>query len=81
MTLDELTATLATKTSLSPGEWADFLSCTPDQQAAIAAAYRDQSWVKAPDTFAEVLAILMVAAQVAGAVAGIGSAATILKAL
>ena len=81
MTFDECVVTLSTKTGLSRDEWADFLSLPPEAQCAAAAAYRGASWVQSRDTLADVMSALLAAAQVAGAIAGIGSGYTALKAL
>jgi hypothetical protein len=81
VTFNEACVALATRTGMAPSDWADFLMCTPDQQAALARAYRDAQWVQSRNTFADVLEVLTVAATVAGAVTGIGSAITALKAL
>lgn len=78
---DELIVTLATKTRMDPWEWADFIACSPDQQRAIAQAYRDASWVRDRSVFEDVLGVLLTAAQIAGAAAGIASAYTALRAL
>lgn len=72
---------LATLTKMSPGEWADFVACTPEQQALIAQGYRDADWTQSPDTFAKVLAILEIVGTIAGVVGGVAGAAGAVKAL
>ena len=81
MTLDDACVALSTKTHLSPGDWADFLQCSPAQQALIAKTYRDQSWTQSADTLGEVLAILAVIGTVAGVVSGVAGAAGAIAAL
>jgi flagellar motor component MotA len=74
-------AELVTLTSLSPDEIQDFLTCTPEEQIAIAESYRNTDWVKSPDTFGKVLAVLGVIGTIAGVVAGVAGAATAIDAL
>lgn len=81
MTFDEVCVTCATKTGMTRAEWSDFLQLEPAAQAAVAQAYRDQSWTQDANLFAEILAILIVAGSVAGAVSGIAGAVTALQAL
>ena len=68
-------------TSLSPDEIQDFLECSPEQQVAIAESYRNADWVKSPDTFGRVLAVLEIIGTIAGVVAGVAGAATAINAL
>lgn len=81
MTAEDYLAELATLTSLSPQEWADFLSCLPEEQALIARGYRDQDWAQRPDTLARVLQILGVIGSIAGVVSGVAGAASAVAAL
>ena len=81
MTYEQAVTTLATKTAMTREDWLDFFSATPAQQAAIAKAYRDASWVKSPDVFADVLAILNVLVTIAGAVSGVSGAVAAVMAL
>lgn len=81
MTYEQALVALATKTGMSPDDWRDFLACSPDQQRALVRAYADQSWVRSPDTFGEVLAILGVIGTIAGVVSGVAGAASAVAAL
>jgi hypothetical protein len=81
VTFDEACATCATKTGMSKDDWADFLSLPPESQSAAAEAYRNTSWVKSASVLADVIAVLIVAGQVAGAVSGITGAVSALQAL
>ena len=78
---EEYLAKLATVTGLSAQQWSDFLSCTPEQQALIAQGYKDQNWVKDPDTFGQVMAILGVIGTIAGVVTGVAGAVSAIQAL
>jgi hypothetical protein len=80
-TEEDLFAELATLTGMSAGEWSDFVSCSPDQQAFLVQGYRDQSWTKSVDTLAKVMAVLAVIGAIAGVVSGVSGAATAVKAL
>ncbi len=81
MTHAELLVVLATKTGMTQADWDRFLRCTLPQQQAIAQMYKDASWAQDADVFGEVIAALTVAATIAGAVAGIGTAIQVLRAL
>lgn len=81
MTFDDCCAALATTTGLSRAEWADFLTCDPAAQCAMAQAYKDADWTKPGDTFGAVLAILGTAAAVATDATGIAGAIAALRAL
>lgn len=75
MVPEEALAKLAALTGLSTQEWQDFLSLPPDGQALVVRGYSHQDWVKQPDTFAEVLAVLEVLGTIAGVVGGVAGAA------
>ncbi len=77
----DLIVVLTTKTGLSADELSDLLACTPDQQAAMVKVYKDQSWVRDPNTLGNIINILETAGAVAGAVAGIWGLAQALRAL
>ena len=81
MTYEEAIVVLATKTCMTTEAWEDFFVCSPAQQALIAKAYADASWVVQRDTFADVLSVLSVIATIAGDVSGVGSAYSVIKAL
>jgi hypothetical protein len=81
VTFEELVVILATKTGMSREEWADFFTLTLEQQMATAQAYARASWVLDGNLFAEILAILLAAAQVGGAVAGVVSGAQAIQSL
>jgi hypothetical protein len=74
VTTDEALVVLSLKTGLTEADWGDFLAATPAEQAVIAKSYADSDWTRAPDRLAEVLAILGVLVQIAGAVSGISGA-------
>ena len=81
MTFEECVAACAVKTGMSREDWQDFLQLPPAAQAATAQTYADQAWVQNPHVLADVIAVLIVAGQVAGAVSGISGAVTALQAL
>lgn len=76
VTVETLLAELSALTNLSPGDWRDFLDCTPSQQLLIAQGYRDMVWTKSPSTFAKVLEVLGVIGTIAGVVSGVSGAVT-----
>lgn len=80
-TADELFADLAQLTSMNPDEWKDFCSCTDAQQTLIAQAYKDASWVKAPDMLAKVLEVLAVIGTIAGVATNVAGAVGAIKGL
>jgi hypothetical protein len=75
-TSEELFAELSTLTSMSWGEWNDFLACDHDQQTLIVQGYRDMTWAKSPDTLAQVISILSIIGTLAGVVTGVAGAAS-----
>lgn len=80
-TVEEAIAEIATLTGMSPEEWRDFLAATPEQQALIVDAYRDQDWTRNPDTLGRVIGILSVVGTIAGIVSGVAGAASAVAAL
>jgi hypothetical protein len=72
---------LAGLTGISSADWADFLSCSPEQQMAIAQGFRDMNWTTRDDVFGKVLAVLVVAGNIAGAVSGVAGAVSAVQAL
>jgi hypothetical protein len=78
---DECCTTCAKITGMDRAEWSDFLSMTPEEQAATAQAYKGMVWQTDSNVLTALLAALIMAGNVAGAVSGIGSAYTVLKAL
>lgn len=80
-TVEEAFAELATITGLSVDDWRDFLAATPEQQALMVQAYRDQDWARNPDRFGQVIGILSVVGTVAGVVSGVAGAASAIAAL
>lgn len=81
LTADQYLAQLSTLTGMSVQDWTDFLSCTPDEQMLIVQGYKDQNWVKARSTFADVLTILGILGTIAGIISGVAGAASAVAAL
>lgn len=81
MTADDAFAQLATLTGLSMSEWSDLIGLPPPAQRLCVEAYRDQAWVKNPETFAIVLDVLTVIGTIAGVVGGVAGAASAVSAL
>lgn len=78
MTADQAYVALSTKTGMSPDEWRDFLSCSPDQQKVLARVYAEQNWAKSRDTLADVIGIFETAGAIAGAASAIVAFAALL---
>jgi hypothetical protein len=80
-TVEDHLVELAKVTSMDEASWADFLAMSADDQKLAALNYIDADWVKAPDTFGTVMAILGVLGTVAGVVSGVGGAVGAISAL
>jgi len=82
MTADELSARLSVVAPhWSPELWAGFLEASPDDQALMVRMLQQSSVPPPVDHWAEALKILLVAAEVAGAIAGIASGVTAIEAI
>jgi hypothetical protein len=68
-------------TGYAASDWADFLSCTPEQQRVIVQSFRDADWAKNADTLGKVLAVLTIAATIAGAISGVAGAVSAVQTL
>lgn len=74
-------AKLATLTKLTREKWEDILSLPPQAQRLVLEGYADMDWVKAPDTLAEVIAVLNVVGVILGVVSGGAGAVSAVAAL
>jgi hypothetical protein len=79
--VDEQIAKLSLLTNMTPREWNDFLTLTPDQQKLVAHGYADMDWAKSKDTLEEVLKVLGVIGTIAGVVSGVSGAIAAVAAL
>ena len=78
---DELFAILLSEFGMSREEALDFLSCTREQQEAMARAYRNSSWGQRPDRWALFLAVVNILVTVGGVVSGLAGAGSAVLAL
>lgn len=67
-------AELSTLTGMSASEWRDFLSLSPEEQAAVAGTYRDMDWIRSPDVLGKVLSVLGALGEAAASVTNISGA-------
>jgi hypothetical protein len=81
VTSDDAFAQLATLTGLSMDEWRDLISLPAPAQALCVEAYRDQAWVRHPETLAYVLDVLSVVGTIAGVAGGLAGATSAIAAL
>jgi hypothetical protein len=82
LTTDELSARLSVVAPhWSPGLWAGFLEASPDDQTLMVRMLAESAVPPPTDGWAEALKILLVAAEVAGAIAGIASGVTAIEAI
>src|SRR5271166_6139324 len=79
--LAEIHVELAGLTGISPADWADFLSCSAEQQMVIVQGFRDMDWTTRADIFGKVMMILEIAGNIAGAVSGIAGAVSAVQVL
>ena len=81
-TTDDLAAELeALGPHMDAAGWRDFLASPPDVQARIVDGMTLAAVRPSPDYWRGVLAVLLVAAQVVGAVAGVVSGVSVIKAV